>query len=91
MQEVTTLVKNLSLMNVRFSRRWLGMPLIFLLSLIITIGCTTVVTPLKPGAVTSLETPEETPDHGYVRGRVHLQWNGKPQTVGQFPYNMNGA
>jgi len=68
MQEVTTLVKNLSLMNVRFSRRWLGMPLIFLLSLIITIGCTTVVTPLKPGAVTSLETPEETPDHGYVRG-----------------------
>lgn len=78
------MMKNLSLADVRSPRRWIGMPLIFLLSLIVTIGCTTVVTPLKPGAVTSLEAP----DHGYVLGRVHLQWNGKPQTVGQFPYNM---
>ncbi|BFU89223.1 MAG: hypothetical protein NTAFB01_04100 [Nitrospira sp.] len=77
-------MKNLSLTKVRFSRRWLGMPLIFLLSLVATMGCVTVVTPLKPGTGTSLEAP----DHGYVLGRVHLQWNGKPQTVGQFPFNM---
>lgn len=47
-------------------------------------GCTTVVTPLKPGAGTSLEAP----DHGYVLGRVHLQWNGKTQTAGKFPFTM---
>lgn len=77
-------MRNLSWAKVRFSRRWLGMPLIFLLGLVVTMGCVTVVTPLKPGT----EAPLEAPDHGYVLGRVHLQWNGKPQTVGQFPFNM---
>lgn len=84
MQGVTAIMKNLSLTNVRFSRRWLDMPLIFLLGLVVTMGCVTVVTPLKPGTVTSLEAP----DRGYVLGRVHLQWNGKTQIVGQFPFNM---
>ncbi|HEU5409077.1 MAG TPA: hypothetical protein VFU48_15005, partial [Nitrospira sp.] len=60
--------KNLSLTNVRSPRRRLGMPLIFLLGLVVTMGCAPVVTPLKPGKVTSLEVP----DHGYVLGRVHL-------------------
>lgn len=43
MQGVMAIMKNLSLTNVRFSRRWLGMPLIFLLGLVVTMGCATVV------------------------------------------------
>ena len=78
-------MKNLSPMNVRSSRGRLGRSLAFLLlGLVAMMGCASVVTPLKPGAETSLERP----DHGYVLGRMHLQWNGKTQTVGQFPFNM---
>jgi len=75
-------MKTLSRLKVLSSRP--GRSLAFLLvGLVATMGCTTVVTPLKPGA-TSLEGP----DHGYVLGRVHLQWNGKAQAVGQFPFDM---
>lgn len=57
-------MRNLSWTKVRFSRRWLGMPLVLLLGLVVTMGCVTVVTPLKPGT----GTPLESPDHGYVLG-----------------------
>lgn len=79
------IMKNLSRMNARSSQGWLGRSLTFLLlGLVVTMGCTSVVTPLKPDDVTSLEKP----DQGYVLGRVHLQWNGKSQTVGQSPFTM---
>ncbi|MGC4097655.1 MAG: hypothetical protein QM706_11100 [Nitrospira sp.] len=78
-------MKALALMHVRSSRCWFGKSLIaLLLGPIILLGCTSVVTPLKSGEETSLERP----DHGYVVGRVHLQWNGKTQAVGQFPFDM---
>lgn len=78
-------MKNLLLMSVQSTRGWSGKFFTFvLLGLVVLMGCTTVVTPLKPGAVASLEEP----DHGYVLGRVHLQWNGKTQAVGQFPFDM---
>ena len=47
-----------------------------------TMGCTTIVMPLKPGAVTLAEGS----NHGCVMGRVHLQWNGKDQTGEEFPF-----
>lgn len=47
-----------------------------------TMGCTTIVMPLKAGAVTSAEGS----NHGYVMRRVHLQWNGKDQTGEKFPF-----
>ena len=77
-------MNNLSMTSVRSSRGWLGVFLIVLLSFVITMGCATVVTPLKPGA----EISQDGSDHGYVLGRMHLQWNGKTQAVGQFPFNM---
>ncbi|MDK2741319.1 MAG: hypothetical protein NDI90_00255 [Nitrospira sp. BO4] len=70
---------------VRSSPGWLRKSVTFLLlGPILTMGCATMVTPLKPGAATSVEGP----NHGYVVGRVHLQWNGKTQAVGQFPFDM---
>lgn len=41
------------------------------LNVIVMFGCTTVVTPLQPGDLTSL--PKS--NHGLVLGRVHLMWN----------------
>jgi hypothetical protein len=45
---------------------------LLLLSVIVMFGCTTVVTPLQPGELTSV--PKS--DHGLVLGRIHLMWNG---------------
>lgn len=46
-----------------------------LLSVIVMLGCTTVVTPLQPGDPTFIPKP----DHGLVLGRIHLMWNGAQQ------------
>ncbi|WHZ27373.1 MAG: hypothetical protein OJF51_002170 [Nitrospira sp.] len=71
--------------NVRFYPGWLGSLFIFLpLTLTVTMGCATVITPLKPSAVTSVEAP----DYGYVLGRVNLEWNGATQVTGQSPFTM---
>lgn len=79
------MMKDLSAMNVRSCRGQLGRYFtLVLLGLFVMTGCVTVVTPLKPGAGIS----QEESDHGYVLGRMHLQWNGKTQAVGQFPFNM---
>ena len=79
------MMKDLSAMNVRSCRGQLGRYFtLVLLGLFVMTGCVTVVTPLKPGAGIS----QEGSDHGYVLGRMHLQWNGKTQAVGQFPFNM---
>ena len=79
------LMKDPSPSDVRFYRGWLGSSFIFLLlSVLVVMGCATVVTPLKPSTVASVEAP----DHGYVLGRVNLQWNGKTQVTGQSPFTM---
>ena len=79
------MMKDLSPMNVRSCRGQLGRYFtLVLLGLVVMTGCVTVVTPLKPGAGIS----QEGSDDGYVLGRIHLQWNGKTQAVGQFPFNM---
>lgn len=65
-------------------RTFLGGPFLVLTG-VLMFGCTTVVTPLKPGYLPSMMKS----DHGLVLGRVQLVWNGKEQRAGaQFPLNV---
>jgi hypothetical protein len=51
---------------------------ILLLSVSFTLGCATVVVPVKPGASTLADS-----NHGLVLGRIHLTSNGIDQRTGQ--------
>lgn len=68
-------------------RRWrknLCGSLLFL-SVVMMVGCTTVVTPLHPGDV-DVYTKS---DHGLVLGRMHVIWNGKDQRKGvRLPFDV---
>ena len=57
---------------------------VILLSVHLTLGCATVVTPLIPRSSFVTDTK-----HGLVLGRIHLTWNGKDQRAGQrFPFDV---
>lgn len=51
---------------------------LLLLGASLIFGCTSVITPVRPGDT----TPFAKPNHGLVLGRMHLVWNGKDSRTG---------